>query len=435
MDPERKSRWGEPSSSSDATKTEEEISAAATQAAAIAAKIAASLRPGVVGNELVRREQDEGFVKDIEVNDLRNRYVLTKASTQKQIQEETGASVQTKGTWVPDRAKIQPGEIPLYLHIVATSQIVLDAAVAKVNELINSELGPLIDDRTLIARNRAMGLPPPQHLDQRGRPKWPEAKLPIGLDSLRNFNVRAKTVGPGDAERSSLFATGERRLRIKEAAACGGGRYGDEEGAASREMRQRRSWWKDQADRDKGMFVKYIQAETGARVQIKGIGSGFLESDTGREAEEPLHINIAAPNEDQVERAKVLAEDLLSVLRLEYAKARDGTHNGGHAGVYQPGYGTYAPQQQQQQQQQPAGQDAYAAYYGQQAQGAQGTPDASQAAGGATPAAGGMPQQGTEAWQQYAAYWAAYGYDVNDPQFQAWQASQYGQQQAGQPAA
>jgi hypothetical protein len=73
----------------------------------------------------------------------------------------------------------------------------------------------------------------------------------------------------------------------------GGGRYGDEEGAASREMRQRRSWWKDQADRDKGMFVKYIQAETGARVQIKGIGSGFLESDTGREAEEPLHINIA----------------------------------------------------------------------------------------------------------------------------------------------
>jgi hypothetical protein len=42
-----------------------------------------------------------------------------------------------------------------------------------------------------------MGLPPPQHLDQRGRPKWPEAKLPIGLDSLRNFNVRAKTVGPG----------------------------------------------------------------------------------------------------------------------------------------------------------------------------------------------------------------------------------------------
>jgi hypothetical protein len=114
-----------------------------------------------------------------------------------QIQDETGASITTKGVWVPDRTKLGPGEIPLYLHIVATSQIVLDAAVGKVNDLINQELGPLIDDRTLIARNRALGLPLPQHLGPAGRPKWPETKLPIGLDSLRNFNVRAKTVGPG----------------------------------------------------------------------------------------------------------------------------------------------------------------------------------------------------------------------------------------------
>lgn len=40
------------------------------------------------------------------------------------------------------------------------------------------------------------------------------------------------------------------------------------------------------------MFVKYIQAETGTRVQIKGMGSGFIENDTGREAEEPMHVYI-----------------------------------------------------------------------------------------------------------------------------------------------
>jgi hypothetical protein len=40
------------------------------------------------------------------------------------------------------------------------------------------------------------------------------------------------------------------------------------------------------------MFVKYIQAETGTRVQIKGLGSGFYENDTGRESEEPMHINV-----------------------------------------------------------------------------------------------------------------------------------------------
>lgn len=27
--------------------------------------------------------------------------------------------------------------------------------------------------------------------------KWPEEKIAIGLDTLRNFNVRAKIVGPG----------------------------------------------------------------------------------------------------------------------------------------------------------------------------------------------------------------------------------------------
>jgi hypothetical protein len=32
---------------------------------------------------------------------------------------------------------------------------------------------------------------------ERVREKWPEDKLFIGLDSMRNFNIRAKVVGPG----------------------------------------------------------------------------------------------------------------------------------------------------------------------------------------------------------------------------------------------
>lgn len=40
------------------------------------------------------------------------------------------------------------------------------------------------------------------------------------------------------------------------------------------------------------MFVKYIQQETGTRVQIKGIGSGFVDQETGRESDEPMHIHI-----------------------------------------------------------------------------------------------------------------------------------------------
>lgn len=40
------------------------------------------------------------------------------------------------------------------------------------------------------------------------------------------------------------------------------------------------------------MFVKYIQQETGTRVQIKGLGSGFVDQETGRESDEPMHIHI-----------------------------------------------------------------------------------------------------------------------------------------------
>jgi hypothetical protein len=56
-------------------------------------------------------------------------------------------------------------------------------------------------------------------------------------------------------------------------------------------------------------------------------------------------LTRSAPTEDQIGRAKALAEDLLVVLRIEYQKARDGTAMGGAPGVYQPGSGTYVPAQ------------------------------------------------------------------------------------------
>lgn len=84
METDRKRRWDEPASDVPPAGDVRANDAAAA-AAAIAAKIAASLRPGALGNELVKRpDQEEGFVRDIEINDLRNRYLLTKGPTQKQ---------------------------------------------------------------------------------------------------------------------------------------------------------------------------------------------------------------------------------------------------------------------------------------------------------------------------------------------------------------
>jgi len=163
--------------------------------------------------------------------------------------------------------------------------------VAAVEKLLNTDLGPLVTDFRARQRDEAQ--------QPRERRKWPEEKIPVGLESLRNFNVRAKIVGP------------------------------------------------------QGLFVKHIQQETSARVQIKGRGSGFVENETGRESDEPMHIHISGPEQIMVDQAKDLAEDLLQVVREEWEKARvvmDQYNHGQQAGPYAqyqqpppPSYGAPAP--------------------------------------------------------------------------------------------
>lgn len=82
------SRWDAPAPGGNAAPSGPTPNAtAAAQAAAIAAKIAASLPAGTHGSALIKKSEDEGFVRDIEINDLRNRYVLTKGPTQKKVRE------------------------------------------------------------------------------------------------------------------------------------------------------------------------------------------------------------------------------------------------------------------------------------------------------------------------------------------------------------
>jgi hypothetical protein len=69
--------------------------------------------------------------------------------------------------------------------------------------------------------------------------KWPEEKIPIDLEPIPGFNLRAQVVGSG------------------------------------------------------GAYVKHIQAETRCRVQIKGRGSGFNDPKTMQEHDEPMFLHVA----------------------------------------------------------------------------------------------------------------------------------------------
>jgi hypothetical protein len=76
------------------------------------------------------------------------------------IHEDTGASVSTKGTWYPDRSKATDRDPPLYLHIAANTQEILQDAISKVRELIDMDLGSLVEDKKDRQRERVRdGLP------------------------------------------------------------------------------------------------------------------------------------------------------------------------------------------------------------------------------------------------------------------------------------
>ncbi|KAH7040454.1 uncharacterized protein B0I36DRAFT_426899 [Microdochium trichocladiopsis] len=231
---------------------------------------------GGLNTEVYIAEGD--YIKDIEVNDLRNRYLLTKGSTQKMIADETGADVTTRGNYYPDKSMATPSAPPLYLHVTSTTKEGLEKAVAKIEELMKQELPTLVDERRFRRRDQE----PQVERDELGRRKWPEAKIPIDLEPVPGFNLRAQVVGHG------------------------------------------------------GSYVKHIQQETGCRVQIKGRGSGFIETATNRESEEDMFLHVAGPDAGMVEKAKELCEDLLANVKEQYEefKARPPRQHYGDRGGY-----------------------------------------------------------------------------------------------------
>ncbi|KIW51553.1 hypothetical protein PV05_10263 [Exophiala xenobiotica] len=202
---------------------------------------------------------DGDYIKDVEINDLRNRYTLTKGSTQKMIKDETGADVTTRGSYYPDKSMATAVNPPLYLHVTSTSKAGLEKAIAKIEELMQQELPNLVDERRFKRRE-----PEQVERDEFGRRKWPEERIPLDMENIPGFNLRAQVVGQG------------------------------------------------------GAYVKHIQQETGCRVQIKGRGSGFMEHSTGQEADEPMYLHVAGPQPQQVQKAKELCEDLLVNVRQNY---------------------------------------------------------------------------------------------------------------------
>ena len=93
----------------------------------------------------------------------------------------------TRGKYYPDTALATERDPPLYLHITATAYPALEKASRMVQELIDRDLGSLVDERRFRRTDER---------DEFGRRKWPEERIQINMESVRGFNVRAQIVGP-----------------------------------------------------------------------------------------------------------------------------------------------------------------------------------------------------------------------------------------------
>ncbi|PLB54440.1 hypothetical protein P170DRAFT_346640 [Aspergillus steynii IBT 23096] len=353
---------------------------------------------------------DGDYIRDIEINDLRNRYTLTKGSTQKMVIIPVASAdipgtfarkppsavailsflscfcsfisvsrlvvakaypnVTTRGNYYPDKSMATAANPPLYLHVTSTNKDGLEQAVVLIDELMKKELPNLVDERRFRRRE-----PEPVERDEYGRRKWPEERIPVDLEPLPGFNLRAQVVGQG------------------------------------------------------GAYVKHIQQKTRCKVQIKGRGSGFMESSTGRESDEPMFLHVAGPDPNEVQNAKELCEDLLANVREQYQRFKENPpqHNyggggyGQHGDRYQYGGGNYG--------------GGYGNHQHQNSPSASATPTAPAAS---TASGAGSP---TDYSAQYAQYYgsdpyAAYGGYQNYVAYYQYyqQAAQQQQQQSQSPA-
>ncbi|KAI1889698.1 hypothetical protein AGOR_G00165630 [Albula goreensis] len=288
-------------------------------AAAMAAKINAMLMakgklktPPPLPNKIaptvtVSSTADELVVTEVDINDvpINCRNLLTKGKTQEEIRRFSGAVVSTKGFYMTSAEKAQAKGVdrPLYLHVQGKNQEEVNKAVMRIKEIISEDVlrsmsgqaRPTIPTVAVYPQPPRLAappqqpcppalpfprLPPPPHptptAPQNQRPPAPynshsgnfvHTKIFVGLDqALPSFNVNEKVEGPG------------------------------------------------------GSYLQHIQSETGARVFLRGKGSGYIEQASRRESFEPLYLYISHPNSAGLESAKKLCESLLETVRADHAR-------------------------------------------------------------------------------------------------------------------
>ncbi|KAJ1859951.1 hypothetical protein LPJ57_006817 [Coemansia sp. RSA 486] len=223
-----------------------------------------------------KRRAEKAYTADVDINDSDNRQTLAKSSTHRSIRDATDAEVTTRGRHYINPDVATATDPALHLHIEASSQESLDQAIAMIDRLKNEAA----------EYSQATSPPPPITPTRHIRPGSAagsmsgghvrlQEKVFVDIESERGFNVRAKLIGTG------------------------------------------------------GENMKYIQSTTGARVQVRGRGSGYNDREGNADPYEPMHLYVTSGSEEALAQAKGYCQSLIDTIRSQFHEFKQSGGNSG----------------------------------------------------------------------------------------------------------